>query len=300
MVRAPGKLMLLGEYGVLHGGPALVAAVDRYAVCTVEPADAPELASPGVFAEALLARHPRPGRYHLDSHALGVEHEGEWTKYGLGSSAATTVALTRAVLGEASAERVFEVARAVHTEVQGSGSGADVAACAHGGLLAYRAQPTEVERLPPFGRLLTVWTGQPASTPALVAAPEALRHREPEAHRGVMERLAHHAESGIDAVRATDRGALCRAAAGTANALLGLQKAAGIELFSERLLNLHAIAGDFCTVVKPTGAGGGDLAWCVAPDPDDEIALGETLQAEGWPVLWLSIDETGVVASRSC
>jgi mevalonate kinase len=32
--RAPGKVMLSGEYAVLDGAPALVMAVDRYASAT--------------------------------------------------------------------------------------------------------------------------------------------------------------------------------------------------------------------------------------------------------------------------
>ena len=34
--RAPGKAAVLGEYAVLHGAPALVLAVDRYATATIE------------------------------------------------------------------------------------------------------------------------------------------------------------------------------------------------------------------------------------------------------------------------
>ena len=45
-VRAPGKLMLAGEYAVLYGHPALVMAVDRHAV-----ADAHQGPHPTVFRE---------------------------------------------------------------------------------------------------------------------------------------------------------------------------------------------------------------------------------------------------------
>ncbi len=287
--RAPGKLMLLGEYAVLHGGRALVAAVDRYAECYAAPGDGPALVTPGAFAEALLARHPVNARYRLDSSALGVEAAGGWTKLGLGSSAATTVALARALMPESSAQDVFEEALAVHREVQGSGSGADVAACAFGGLLAYRSEPREIEALKPFGRLLTVWTGQPASTGDLVRAVGKAAEREPEAHRAVMDRIAAAAEAGIAAVVDGDRTALAHAAGKTAGALLALDGLTEMSIFPQRVYDLQAIAGDFSVVVKPTGAGGGDLAWCVAPDRSDEEALALTLETEGWPVFWLEV-----------
>jgi hydroxymethylglutaryl-CoA synthase len=35
--RSPGKIILSGEYGVVHGGPALAMAVDRFAETTVSP-----------------------------------------------------------------------------------------------------------------------------------------------------------------------------------------------------------------------------------------------------------------------
>ena len=50
-----------------------------------------------------------------------------------------------------------------------------------------------------------------------------------------------------------------------------------------------AQAGDYSVIVKPTGAGGGDLAWCIGDDPEDELKLAQDLESEGWPVLWLDV-----------
>ncbi|MCA9540701.1 MAG: hypothetical protein KC620_17500, partial [Myxococcales bacterium] len=165
VVRAPGKLILLGEYAVLHGHAALVVAVDRYAECRVD-VDGP----PGVFGGAygefpFIDGRPAPGNtlpfarallharkqrqpavaYHLSTDALHVAVPGNAAKLGLGSSAAATVALAGAVLAvrgvplDARAQRrVFRSAQIAHRMVQGSGSGADVAASSLGGALAYQ------------------------------------------------------------------------------------------------------------------------------------------------------------------
>ncbi|MEZ4465078.1 MAG: hypothetical protein R3F43_11425 [bacterium] len=107
---APGKVLLFGEYAVLDGGQALVAAVARRAHCTVEPAPGVEVIGEGVgrlawpdpsaedlpFARALFAlQAPPPGRYTLES--TSFSERGGRMKLGLGSSAATTVALAAAV-----------------------------------------------------------------------------------------------------------------------------------------------------------------------------------------------------------
>src|ERR1700689_3835186 len=63
--RAPGKLVLTGAYAVLEGAPAIVAAVDRYAVADDAAPD------------------------EGDVRAL---HDGSGRKLGLGSSAASMVA----------------------------------------------------------------------------------------------------------------------------------------------------------------------------------------------------------------
>lgn len=130
---APGKLVLFGEYAVLFGAPAIVAAVNRRAVVTLRPSTHKhwEVSAPGLA--------PRPARFEIGpdndlrwhDEGLGREHfglverlfsgigesgaldlgataaaavtldtraffEGD-TKLGLGSSAALTVALASAL-----------------------------------------------------------------------------------------------------------------------------------------------------------------------------------------------------------
>ncbi len=130
---APGKLILLGEYAVLEGAPALVAAVNRVARVEVEtaPAESPLVSAPTLgihrqpwavdaagrvvlpgagtalreklaFFRAAIQRvwpalpHPLPAAHiTLDTGDFYLAESGE--KLGFGSSAALTVALLQAL-----------------------------------------------------------------------------------------------------------------------------------------------------------------------------------------------------------
>ena len=58
--RAPGKAMLLGEYAVLDGAPALVTAVDRYAEARYGAGPGERL-SPFIIEAAAAARRAAEG-----------------------------------------------------------------------------------------------------------------------------------------------------------------------------------------------------------------------------------------------
>ena len=132
---APGKLVLIGEYAVLEGYPAVVAAVDRRARVRLEEGptwriDAPQIGirdltftigptglsrslppELGLVEEALqshakpLSKLPAFG-CSLDTGELMMSGQGP--KLGLGSSASVIAALTAALVGlkaEGEAER---------------------------------------------------------------------------------------------------------------------------------------------------------------------------------------------------
>src|SRR5262249_31760174 len=165
---APGKLFLTGEWAVLRGAPALVAAVDRRVSVTIEPgtdgvvveslgegrADRLDLGSadtplPGGDAGAVLAaiRQRRDAARALqvivDSRAFLI---GE-RKLGLGRSAATLVAASAALAPEASQAELLDRGLEANALFQaGQGSGADGAAAAERGLTEARRQAATLAR----------------------------------------------------------------------------------------------------------------------------------------------------------
>lgn len=166
---APGKIVLCGEYAVLWDAPAVCMAVNRRAVATVAQSGDGDchLETPGFdgmgpyrVLDALL-HGERPARnFRLDTTAF-VENG---RKTGIGSSAALVVALAAAL---AESTNVLAEALAAHSDLQGGkGSGVDVAAAVHGGLIEYKRENARVRALSwPAGLTCRViWTGVPAST----------------------------------------------------------------------------------------------------------------------------------------
>jgi phosphomevalonate kinase len=172
----PGKVLLFGEYAVLHGAPAIVAAVDRRARVQLEAGPGAEVSvvAPGI-ADAPVTVWPRPdtsptlaavaeavrtvaaelareqtslsgARLTLDTTAF---HAGRPpVKLGLGSSSASVAGAVAALLARAGTNlhrrpglhRALALAHGAHFRAQGgTGSGADVAACLYGGILEVRA-----------------------------------------------------------------------------------------------------------------------------------------------------------------
>lgn len=279
---APGKLMIAGEYAVLHGGVALVAAVGARARArwsfrrdgsAGDPAGS--RGSAGTSPEVVVARRLAEQRFgamadDLDLDVTELRTDGR--KLGLGSSAAAAAATVGAVMaraGEAldrSASRriALDLALEGHRAVAPDGSGADVAASVLGGLVVFCRDGGRVDAMPmaPPANIdvRVVWTGVEARTSELLARVASFRRRAPEAHDAAITRIASAATRLVDAMARDDAAAAIDAATAHHDALAALGVVADTAIVEERLALAATVARSCGGAAKPSGAGGGDVA----------------------------------------
>ncbi len=303
---APGKALLCGEYAVLEGAPAVVAAVDRR-VSVVWAEDSvpmpPEVEATLRLAQAELGA--APGWLTLDVSDLQQNR----VKLGLGSSAAGAVATAGAVFAAHSRDledwktlqRVFALALEGHASVAPQGSGVDVAASTFGGFLRFVRTGDEVETcaLQPLNDLVIglVWTGQAARTSELVGKVHELRGDDPGGYRACMDRLSELSGRFASAFGAGDAAEVIASAAAYSNAMSLLGDAAGAPIVDARLGRVAELAASFSGSAKPCGAGGGDVAIAFFLDPDARKDFELACKDEGLHPIDVSWGATGV---RAC
>ncbi len=264
-VLAPGKLVLVGEYAVVDGGPALVLAIDRGVSCDARPG-----------GSSLVIETP-DGDDRFVRPALqgnrGTFRFGLWNPVGLpgkpgfGGSAGACVAACVA------AGRPATDAYALHHAVQGSGSGVDVAAAVHGGMIRFQAGGAAPAA--PV-RPVVVWSGASAKTGPRV-----------ERYRAWAERAAFVAESAelVDAFPDDPVSVLDEAGA----LLAAMAAAADLDYLTPALAHIRDLARAHGGAAKPSGAGGGDCAVALFDDPDDEAAFVSACAESGLPVIPVAV-----------
>ena len=273
---APGKVVLVGEYAVVDGAPAVVAAIDRGVRVIVDPGGddvVVEAPGDGSFARAALgAAQAPPGSYRFRDQRP-TDTDG---KAGFGGSAAAVVAAVTAGLAlrgvTADPASRFALADAVHRAVQGAGSGIDVAASCWGGTLRFRrGDPPEVRPLAPVAdRLVIVWSGASAKTGPRLQAYLAAAGR-PEFVAESTQIVDRFEQDPIAALR-------------EATALLAaFTTAAGIDWWTPAHARIAAHAAAVGGAAKPSGAGGGDCAVAILPDPDAARSFADRCARDGLP-----------------
>ncbi|OGT63620.1 MAG: hypothetical protein A3E85_01540 [Gammaproteobacteria bacterium RIFCSPHIGHO2_12_FULL_45_12] len=282
---APGSMMLLGEYAVLHGKHALVCAVDKRMVVTITPRaddricihsalmgdDSTNLAGlnqplekPFHFILAALKQYQTRLRYGCDIDIVSDFSD----KWGLGSSAAVTVATLSAVAAwlnvRVSLLELVRQGRKVVRQIQGVGSGADIAASVFGGMVAYQAEPLAVEKFSVVYPLTAVYAG--FKTPTVAAIQQVNQRFAP--YPCLFHKLCHGIDQcvleGMELVRKQEWAKL----GVVLNIQQGLMDALGVNspLMHALVLGLRKLPG--VLGAKISGSGLGD---CV-------IGLGESTE----------------------
>ncbi len=312
---APGKLVLAGEYAVLAGAPAVVAAIDRRVTCRISARERGgwSFRSQGFEARSSYARHALPTapgdpatlahhalrRLGMDPGSLPAHLDFEidsrpcfqgTAKLGLGSSAAATVAVAAALSALGGVEYALPQLLAIHRDLQGgSGSGLDVAASFHGGVIRYQAGAARRMQLPADIRSVFVYAGWSTETRDLVqrfdrwrgdGGPPELRRLVECAH-AVAEPAAPFLEALATYVDALD----------------ALDRAAGIGIVSEPHRLATMLARRHGALYKPCGAGGGDMGVALSKDADALRRFAASATEAGMQVVDASIDPAGVQVS---
>lgn len=319
---APGKIVLSGEYAVLHGAPAISMAVNRRArvqavpvansgnaltapgycegrwrfrsaAAGVEWLDVPP--EPGTFTLLeLLWQTARPGRGNwslsLDSREF-VDAAGG-TKLGVGASAAIAVALAMVLsrIAGRDGDGPGVAAKAHRTFQGGHGSGVDIATSLHGGVIGFRrGEDAAPESLawPAELRCSVFWSGSSSSTVQKLRTLRGTRMSESGS------RLQELAEQVLAAWRQADISELLGALAAYAKGLRTFDVDHDLGIFDAGHLELAEAAEDMGLVYKPCGAGGGDIGALFAGEAAAVGRFTKLAEGRGFRLLDIALDSDG-------
>ncbi|CCK86257.1 Phosphomevalonate kinase [Lactobacillus equicursoris DSM 19284 = JCM 14600 = CIP 110162] len=318
--KAPGKLYIAGEYAVLEQDcPAILVALDQYVRVSIKrsASDTGLIHSKQYSQDSIhwvrqgskmvIDNRDNPFEYILsaisfterycleknvkmDVYDLFVNSDldsADGKKYGLGSSAAVTVATVKAILHfygvKATKDLVYKLSTISHYSVQGNGSAGDIAASVYGGWIAYQtfnktwlAEELAAKRLsdvvseawpglkiqelvPPEGMdLLVGWSQQPASTSRLVDKTNANKKNLKAEYAKFLEDSRNCVLKMIKGFEENNIKLIQKQIAVNRRLLQHFAAINNIAIEIPRLTELIEIANKFGGAAKTSGAGNGD------------------------------------------
>ncbi len=293
-----GKIILLGEHAVVYGHPALAGGLSRRVDIAVSPGSGPTALEIPDWELAVTVEDDHPVATALGAlvDGLGADRRGLLLRghadlpdrAGLGSSAALSVAITRALadhLGlELDPDRLAALADVGERCFHNTPSGIDVAMASRGGWGLFRRQAglTPIDAAPL--QLLVGLSDEPRRTADMVARVAAARERDPAITGRWLDALGAGATAGANALATGDLAQLGRLMSAAHEALSAL------EVSTPTLDNMVAAAQRAGAMgAKLTGGGGGGAVIALAPERQDEVLA--TWKALGFRSLTCTVGE---------
>ncbi len=315
-VSAPGKLLLLGDHAVVHTRPCLVTSVSQRMKVKVSLLDSPHFELQAVdvgingykkpMTDLGKNKIPKGAKFveiavrNFNSHYLLkrgvlVETSSEFSSnFGFGSSSASTVCIIKALSElleiHLTKKELFDLAYKTVLDIQGVGSGFDIASAIYGGTLYFVGggsviEPIRVSNVP----LVVGYSGQKGDTAVLVKMVVAQMKENPALYETLFDASTQYVEEGKRALVSGDFESFGR----MMNKNEELLYAYGVE--TPKLASMiHAARSAGAYGAKLSGAGGGDCMIAVV-SPEKREAVAKAIEKSGGQVIPVETNISGVM-----
>ena len=286
-VSAPGKLMLFGEHAVVYSHPCLVTAVNQRMYVSVELLeakefylDAPEvkvlkyqkpmnkigkgeIAKGAKFVEIAIKNFAE--RYGLKN-GIKVTTKSEFSSlFGFGSSSAATVCVIKALSEltntHLSDKQLFDLSYKTVLDIQGKGSGFDIAAAIYGGTLYFFTagkiiKKLKINSLP----LIVAYSGVKADTVTLIKKVKEQETKYPKIIKNIYNNIEDIVELAKKAIEKKD----WQQVGELMNINQGYLESLGVSTQKLSAM-IYVVKNNGGYGAKLSGAGGGDCIIALAP-----------------------------------
>lgn len=320
VVSAPGKLMLWGEHAVVYGHPCIVTAVNQRIFATITKTSTEilevECKDIGLDGYKKHMTHlgegniPQEARFveiavrnfksvHPFSGGVNIKTKSEFSSlFGFGSSSASSVAVIKGLSElfsqKLSEKELFALAYQTVLDIQGRGSGFDVAAAIYGGTLFFQTggkiiKPMKLKKIP----LLVGYTGVKADTTKLMTKVATLAKKKPQMVDTIYNEIDDIVHEAHDAVVKSD----WKQAGELMNKNQLLLKKLGVSSPIINTLNKAALSGG-AWGSKLSGAGVGDCIIALIPQ-EKKDAISQLITQSGGRTLDVETNAPGVRVEKN-
>lgn len=312
---APGKLMLFGEHAVVYGYPCIATAVDQRMKATLtrleelvfelEASDVDVGGYKKTLTEIGKGDIPKGAKFveialknffqnHPIKGGVRLETSSEFSsQFGFGSSSASTVCAIKAFSelfgAKLSQKEMFDISYKTVLDIQGKGSGFDVAAAIYGGTFYFVTggkviEPLEIKEL----QLIVGYTGVKADTTTLIKQVAEKKDKNPEKVERIFQAIAKLVNEAKQKMLEGDWGRVGKLMDFNQEYLRDL----GVSSEKlEAMISAAKKAGAWGA--KLSGAGGGDCMIALAPSVKRE-AVRKAIEEAGGQVIDVRANAQGV------